>query len=89
MREACAFYNKCPEILYMSLSAHSFSNFDKATDVSALHVVNLVAILAVFYASIVDISSAVQLYLMEFWLISKPETATPPALAALPGAKRI
>mgnify|MGYP000392783219 CR=1 FL=1 len=28
-------------------------------------------------------------YLIEFWLISRPDTATPPALAALPGAKVI
>ena len=27
--------------------------------------------------------------MVAFWLISKPETATPPALAALPGPKRI
>jgi len=26
---------------------------------------------------------------IEFWVISKPEVATPPALAALPGPKRI
>ena len=32
-------------------------------------------------------SSLVQLYLREFCVISNPDTATPPALAAFPGAK--
>ena len=34
-------------------------------------------------------SSRVQLMCWEFWDISRPETATPPALAALPGPYRI
>src|SRR4030095_15914789 len=34
-------------------------------------------------------SSRVQVIRNEFWLISSPETATPPALDALPGAYRI
>src|SRR6266513_1786969 len=34
-------------------------------------------------------SSRVHEKRIEFWLISRPEVATPPALAALPGPKRI
>src|SRR5690606_8106046 len=39
--------------------------------------------------SFLSTSSAVQLYLIEFCDISKPEVATPPALDAFPGANSI
>lgn len=42
-------------LLAMSLSAHSLSNFDKATDVSTLNIVDLVTFFTEFNASIVDV----------------------------------
>lgn len=42
-------------LLAVSLSAHSLSNFDKATDVSTLNIVDLVTLFTVFNASIVDV----------------------------------
>ena len=45
--------------------------------------------LTIISLSFASTSSNVQLYLIEFWLISSAEVATPPALAAFAGPKRI
>src|SRR5574344_2132268 len=39
--------------------------------------------------SFASTSSLLHEYLIEFWLISKPDVATPPALEALPGPNKI
>ena len=82
-----------------TLSVHSIYNFFEACDVSTCYIVafscrNVLAassmlwqILTMIPCSFASTSSNVQLRRSLFWVISRADVATPPAFAALPGAK--
>jgi 1-acyl-sn-glycerol-3-phosphate acyltransferase len=82
-----------------ALGEHGVGDLDEAGHVGALHVVDVVAVLAVFHARRVNaLHDAVQagVHLVArpaqvhgVLAISRPEVATPPALEALPGANRM
>ena len=90
-----------PPVLHQPLVYHRVGHLLEAGDVGADHVVALEAVLAgaldagacgcwrMISCRRRSTSSALQARRIEFWLISRPEVATPPALAALPGAKGI
>ena len=83
-----------------SLGKHGLGNLDKAAYIGAIDIVD-VAIFpySVFHTGCMDIlhnamkrlstSSLDHDRRIEFWVISSPEVATPPAFAAFPGPNRI
>ena len=81
--------------LHNALSHHGVGDLQEAGNVGAEHhVARLAALDGGVIAGLEDVlmpcsfsstSSKLQLMRREFWLISRPEVATPPALEALPG----
>ena len=83
-------------LLNNSLCDHCIGNFYKSADIGAIHIVDKSVFFgSVFYTGFMNIfhyclslastSSRDHGSLIEFWVISSPDVATPPAFAALPG----